>query len=135
MMAAQILWRSKQRRAMPLIPWQSVTAGLMLLTLGAIDGLGAEPIFRAGAALVDVSPPTFPIRTAGNLTLTVAEKSLDPLHVRAIVLDDGKTAAAIAVIDSCMVDRETMDAAKAIASRETGIPPEQMLISSTHTHS
>lgn len=120
---------------MPLIPWQSVTAGLMLLTLGELDGFGAEPIFRAGAALVDVSPPTFPIRTAGNLTLTIADKSLDPLHVRAIVLDDGKTAAAIAVIDSCMVDRETLDAAKAIASRETGIPAERMLISSTHTHS
>jgi hypothetical protein len=33
-----------------------------------------------------------------------------------------------------MVDRETMDAAKTEAQRVTGIPIEQMLISSTHTH-
>ncbi len=117
------------------IRWLNVASSFMLLMGGVIDLHGAEPIFRAGAALVDISPPTLPIRTAGNLTLTIAEKSLDPLCVRAIALDDGATAVAIAVIDSCMVDRETMDAAKAIASRETGISTERMLISSTHTHS
>jgi len=129
---------SRWENSMP-VEWIKSVAGIalsfVLVAFTAIDVQAAEPVFKAGAALVDISPPTFPIRTAGNLTLTIAEKSLDPLHVRAIVLDDGTTAAAIAVIDSCMVDRETMDAVKAIASRETGIPPERMLISSTHTHS
>jgi hypothetical protein len=84
--------------------------------------------------MVDITPTNFPIRTAGNLTLTTASMALDPLHVRALVLDDGKTQVAIAVVDSCMVDRETMDAAKTAAHRITGIPVERMLISSTHTH-
>ncbi len=104
------------------------------MTIGATPCHAAPAGFRAGAAMVDITPTNFPIRTAGNLTLTTATKTLDPLNVRAIVLDDGRTAVAIVVVDSCMVDRETMDAAKAAAQRGTGIPVAQMLIASTHTH-
>lgn len=108
---------------------------LVAICVFAAGNVHGEPVFRAGTAMVDVTPQTFPIRTAGNLHLTVAEKALDPLYVRAIVLDDGSMTTAIAVIDSCMVDRETLDAAKAIAEREIGIPASRMLIASTHTHS
>jgi neutral ceramidase len=89
---------------------------------------------RAGAAVMDITPTNLPIRTAGNLTLTVVSNIHDKLHSRALVLDDGATPLAIAVVDSCMIAREDLDAAKKIASRETGIPVENMLISSTHTH-
>lgn len=102
--------------------------------VGSSIGGAAEAVFRAGAALVDITPTNFPIRTAGNLTLTIANKALDQLHVRALVLDDGRTAAAIAVVDSCMVDRETMDAAKTAAARVTGIPVERMIVAATHSH-
>ena len=99
---------SRWENLMP-VEWIKSVAGtvlsFVLVAFTAINVQAEEPVFKAGAALVDISPPTFPIRTAGNLTLTIAEKSLDPLHVRAIALDDGATAAAIAVIDSCMVDR------------------------------
>lgn len=104
------------------------------MIVGSPPSHAAPAVFRAGAAMVDITPTNFPIRTAGNLTLTIANKALDPLHVRALVLDDGRTQVVIAVVDSCMVDRETMDAAKAAAQRVTGIPVEHMLISSTHTH-
>ena len=107
---------------------------LSTMLIGSTISHAAPAIFRAGSAMVDITPTNFPIRTAGNLTLTIANKVLDPLNVRAVVLDDGKTQVAIAVVDSCMVDRETMDAAKTKAQRVTGIPIEQMLISSTHTH-
>ena len=107
---------------------------LCAMIIGSPTSHAAPAIFRAGAAMVDITPTNFPIRTAGNLGLTVATKVLDPLNVRALVLDDGRTQVAIAVVDSCMVDRETMDAAKAAAQRVTGIPIERMLIASTHTH-
>src|SRR6185369_2102596 len=58
----------------------------------------------------------------------------DPLHSRALVLDDGSTQVAMAVVDTCMIAREDLDEAKAAASRVTGIPIENMLISATHTH-
>jgi hypothetical protein len=89
---------------------------------------------RAGAALIDITPTNLPIRTAGNLTLTVVSNITDRLHVRATVLDDGETRIALAVVDSCMVAREELDAAKALASKATGIPATNMMISSTHTH-
>ncbi len=109
---------------------------VMLASMLVISPFGhaAPAVFRAGTAMVDITPTNFPIRTAGNLTLTIADKVLDPLNVRALVLDDGRTQVAIAVVDSCMVDRETMDAAKALAQRVTGIPIARMLIASTHTH-
>lgn len=117
----------------------SVFATCLFILSAMIIGLSpchaATAVFRAGAAMVDITPTNFPIRTAGNLTLTMANKVLDPLNVRALVLDDGRTQVAIAVVDSCMVDRETMDAAKAAAKRVTGIPVERMLIAATHTHS
>lgn len=89
---------------------------------------------RAGAALMDITPTNLPIRTAGNLTLTVVSNIHDPLHARAFVLDDGATRLAIAVVDSCMIAREDFDAAKAMASEATGISVSNMMISSTHTH-
>lgn len=106
---------------------------LLLALLLAVSSGAAE--FRAGAAAVDITPTNLPIRTAGSLTLTVVSKVHDPLHSRAIVLDDGSLQLVIAVVDSCMIGREDLDEAKAAAARVTGIPVERMLISSTHTHS
>src|SRR5206468_4777858 len=94
----------------------------LLLTglLPAMLSLATAAEFRAGAATVDITPTNLPIRTAGNLTLTVVNKIHDPLHSRALVLDDGSTRVAIAVVDSCMIAREELDEAKVAASRITG---------------
>lgn len=104
----------------------------MLLILCALE-LRAGPL-RAGAAAIDITPTNLPIRTAGNLTLTVVSNIRDSLHARALVLDDGAMRLAICVVDTCMIAREDLDKAKAIASRATEIPIEQILISSTHSH-
>jgi neutral ceramidase len=106
---------------------------LFLSVLSYSVQTSAGPL-RAGAAVVDITPTTLPIRTAGNLTLTVVSNVHDPLHSRALVLDDGTTRLALAVVDTCMIARENLDEAKAKASRVTGIAVENMLISSTHTH-
>lgn len=90
--------------------------------------------FRAGAAAVDVSPPKFPVIVNGGFLQAIGQKNLDRLHSRAIVLDDGSTKLAIAVVDSCMMPRDLLDRAKAIASEKTGIPIDRMMISATHTH-
>ena len=59
----------------------------------------------------------------------------DPLAVRAILLDDGRTRIAITVCDNCALPRELLDQAKQLAAQRTGIPTERMLIAATHTHS
>jgi neutral ceramidase len=91
--------------------------------------------FRAGAYAINVSPLKFPVIINGGMTERTADKITDPLHARCLVLDDGTTKIAIVVVDSCMMPRDLLDEAKALAGRATGIPASRMLISATHTHS
>jgi len=93
------------------------------------------PQLQAGAAAVDITPKVWPVPLIGSFSFRPAEKAHDPLHVRAIALDDGATQLAIAVVDSCYVHRDVLDDAKQRASERTGIPTSNMLVSATHTHS
>ncbi len=94
----------------------------------------AKPIFRAGAFAQDVTPEKFPISVNGGMSDRKATGANDPLHARCLVLDDGKTKLAIVVVDSCMIPKEIMEAAKKLAEKTTGIPAANILISATHTH-
>jgi hypothetical protein len=58
----------------------------------------------------------------------------DELHVRSLVLDNGRVRLAIAVVDSCMIPRDILDSAKELIRKYTGIPVSHILISATHTH-
>lgn len=95
----------------------------------------AEPQFRAGAFAADITPENFPVSSNGGMTDRQVTSAHDPLHARCLVLDNGETSIAIVVCDSCMIPREIMDAARQLASEETGIPATNMLIAATHTHS
>jgi hypothetical protein len=90
--------------------------------------------FRAGAFAIDVTPTKFPISVNGGMTDRQAKGAHDRLHARCLVLDDGKTAIAFAVVDSCMVPRPVADDARRQAARAAGIPADHILISATHTH-
>lgn len=112
---------------------RSVTVVLLALT-AAISLRAAEKQFLAGAAASNITPP-LGVSVNGNMRDYKARHVHDELHARCIVLDDGEKRLAIVVVDSCMVPREVMDAAKREAAEHTGIPVEQMLVSATHTHS
>jgi putative membrane-bound dehydrogenase-like protein len=94
-----------------------------------------DRVFRAGAFALDISPQEYPVIVNGSMTEHQEDKLLDPLHARCLVLDDGSHQAAIVVVDSCMMPRELLDRAKEAASQATGLRPDRMLISATHTHS
>ena len=103
---------------------------------GTSFAVAAEPgPLEAGAAAVDITPQDFPLNMRGGFSPNPATKAHDPFHARALVLSDGKTKLAMVVVDSLGAGRETLDEAKAIAHKATGIPMENMLVSSTHTHS
>jgi hypothetical protein len=94
-----------------------------------------KPQLRAGAAAVDITPEQFPMNMPGGFSANMAEKAHDPFHARALVLDDGKTSLAMVVVDNLGAGPDVLNEAKAIAAAKTGMKPENMLISSTHTHS
>ena len=111
----------------------SATSLLFIAAIASADE-PAKP-FRAGAFAMDVTPKKFPISVNGGMADRQATLANDPLHARCLVLDDGATKLAIVVVDSCMIPRELIEAAKAKAEKQTGIPQNNMLISATHTHS
>ena len=99
------------------------------------DAPGAEaPTFRAGAAILDATPfLDDPI--VGNFETPPASYVHDPLHARALVLDDGKARLAFVVVDSVGVSREVFDAARKLAAEKAGVPEANILGAATHTHS
>ena len=102
----------------------------------AATGPAAEvKLFRAGAAQVDITPTTFPVINSGGFLERTADRAHDRLMSRALILDDGATRIALVVVDNLMMPQEMLDEVKRQASPATGIPPERMLISATHTHS
>lgn len=111
--------------------------GCLWLT-GSVSGppaRGAEQrVFRVGTAAVDVTPRRWPVSMLGSFNDRRATSAHDPLMVRALVLDDGRTQLIIATCDNCIITRELFDQAKEVASRRTGIPVERMLMAATHTH-
>src|ERR1017187_1630777 len=92
-------------------------------------------LFRAGACAVAIGPASFPVLVNGGFLQNYATKIKDPIRAKCVVLDDGTTRLAIVVVDICMMPRELLEKAKALAREKTGIPSERILISATHTHS
>jgi hypothetical protein len=105
----------------------------LLVVLGTVAHLRAGEL-KAGAFAQDITPQKFPVSVNGNFRDVTATSAHDPLHARCLVLDDGTTKLAIVVVDACMIPREIVDAAKALAEKKTGIPAANMLVSATHTH-
>lgn len=113
---------------------------LFLVWLLTIASLGwgtsrAQAELRAGAAVIDVTPQSFPVLINGGMNSNSATGVTTPVNARAIVVEDGKERIALVVVDSCMMSRPFLDEAKALASQRTGIPADRMLISATHAHS
>ena len=91
-------------------------------------------VFRAGAATSNVTPP-LGTSINGGMVDRRATHVHDELHARCLVLDDGTTKLAFAIVDSCMVPGEVIDAAKQVVAERAGIPATHVLVSATHTHS
>ena len=106
---------------------------LPTIVVFATTALHAE--FKAGAAVIDITPPKLPVLVNGGMLSRYVDKINTRVNARAIVATDGKTQMAIVVVDSCMMSREVLDDAKKMAAAKTGIPADRMLISATHAHS
>jgi len=112
-----------------------LSASLLFLSLLVSPLLDVRAELRAGAAIVDITPDQLPVIVNGGLVARTVDNVGTRLNARALVLDDGTTRIAIVVVDSCMTPRPLLDEIKQLASERSGIQPDRMLISATHTHS
>lgn len=89
---------------------------------------------RAGAAAANINPHIgAPI--SGNFTAGIATNIHDDLHAKSVVLDNGSTRIALALVDLCTMPASVCEAAKKSIEQHTGIAPANVVICSTHTHS
>ena len=89
--------------------------------------------FLAGAARVDITPPMGSILGV-DMFPHYARFIHDPLHVKALVLSDGKLIIAIVIVDICIMGTDFMDDLKIRLHKETGIHPKNILLASNHDH-
>jgi len=111
--------------------------GVILLALAPAIGFGQADgarVIRAGAATSNVTPPIGSLIVGGFIPFPSTYVH-DELHARCLVLDDGRTRLAVAVVDNIGIPRVVYDEAKRVLQENTGIPRENMLMSATHTHS
>lgn len=92
------------------------------------------PVFRAGAATANITPP-LGLPVIGGFVPFPATHVHDELHARCMVLDDGKTQLAFVVCDVLGVATGVSAEARAFIEKECGLPPSRVMISATHTHS
>ncbi len=105
----------------------------LILLVAASAGSAAAAELRAGAAAVDISPPEgAPL--AGYYSPRGARAVLDPLFSKALVLEQGGTRAALVVCDLISLPRYTVEEARRLVEKQTGIPAAHVMISATHTH-
>ena len=89
---------------------------------------------KAGATQVDITPPLGTVIN-GEFTNRYANHIADPLHAKALVLQNGDTSLLFVVVDICVMQRDFLDEVKKMIADQTGIPVANQLISSTHAHS
>jgi hypothetical protein len=88
---------------------------------------------QAGVAVVDITPP-IPFRMSGYFTERLSTGTKDPLHAKALVLQQGDESAAFVFCDVVGVPSVITSEVRQKASESTGIPADHIAVSATHSH-
>lgn len=112
-------------------------AVILSLFLFGIFAATARADLRAGADVTDITPLNehFPISTAGSMAANYIDKTDERIHCRTILLGNDETLVSFTIVDSCLIPRDIADSAKRLVNTATGIPPENINIAASHTHS
>ena len=113
-----------------------ILTGVLLAPVSApaADAKADKPAFQAGAAVANITPPLGEL-IVGSFNPFPATEIHDELHARCLVLDDGNTRLAIVLCDNVGIPREVFDLARDSLHESTGLPPANILMAATHTHS
>ena len=102
-----------------------------------LNGAEAPPLaskIRAGFAYRDITPD-IGAEQPGGYGKSYHTKFHDTCKVRVAVFDDGVKKAAIIGLDALVVPQKVVADARAIIAKETGIPPEAVMVGASHSHS
>ncbi len=92
-----------------------------------------EKTLLAGAAKTNITPP-LGTSLAGYMRDRAATHVHDDLFARSLVIDNGETRVAFVICDSLAIYGKDIDKAKQLIREHSGIPPENVLIAATHSH-
>jgi len=102
---------------------------------GSLLAAGSETRrLKAGAATSNITAPIGSLRVGSFVPFPTTHVH-DELHARCLVLDDGQKRLALVVCDLLGFHRSVSIEARRLIHETVGIPPENVLISATHTHS
>ncbi len=93
-----------------------------------------EKVLKAGTFASNITPALGGMIIGGWQPIPATHVH-DDLHARCLVLDNGEMQMVFVVCDNLGLPRDLCDAAKKLIEERTGIPPQQVMISATHTHS
>ncbi|MFK7777426.1 MAG: hypothetical protein QM501_04810 [Gimesia sp.] len=112
----------------------SICCVLLISSVSQTRSVAAEKIFKAGAAASNITPPLGEF-IVGGFKPFPAVNVHDELHVRCLVLDNGETKIAFVICDSLGITENVYQTARKFIKAETDLPPENIMMSATHTHS
>lgn len=106
---------------------------VLALTMALLSPSARAGDLKAGAAQVDITPEVG-TPMAGYYYVRPAESVHDPLHAKALVLDDGETRVALVALDLISTTFDLVHDARKEVEAATGIPGDHVMISATHAH-
>jgi len=106
---------------------------ISFLIVMAIAGIASGAELRIGSAAVVITPP-LGTPLAGYYETRISDSVHDDLYARALVLECGGTRAAMVCCDLITMPPNIAQEARRLIEKDTGLKPDQVMISATHTH-
>jgi len=101
-----------------------------------MGGRGISKVFRAGGALVDITPKAGThLSGSGAGEHRPAQSVLDPLYARAAAFELNGTRLCLLGLDLCIITEQFTDAVRTAASARFGLGPEAVMLHAVQTHS
>ena len=107
--------------------------GCALALLLACWSSASADALRVGAAAVDITPPNG-TAMAGYFDERLEQGVDNDLYAKALVLEEDGSKVALVVCDLLEMPRPISEEARRIIEKDTGIAPDHVMISGTHTH-
>jgi len=99
----------------------------------AIAGIAGGAELRIGSAAVVITPALGTL-LAGYYETRISDGVHDDLYAKAMVLECGGTRAAMVCCDLISMPLNVAQEARRLIEKDTGLKPDQVMISATHTH-